>query len=194
MIEVVPDASTDTYDLVPDISINFAGGIRNADQAKWNPKRTVIRFNYRHRRAYNNTDGAFSVSPSGSLDDQWAAGRRRHPPSHARVGFDAGVRNLNAQMSWDANSGSPYTITTGTDDNGDSIFNDRPLATPRNSVRLPWRSTLLRERVVHDSDRQGARARGRASRRGRTARPRRPAVVRARGVRRASRSACRRRT
>jgi len=30
---------------------------------------------------------------------------------------------------------------TGTDDNGDSIFNDRPLMTPRNSVRLPWRST-----------------------------------------------------
>ena len=52
------------------------------------------------------------------------------------------LRNLNAQVSWDANSGAPYTITTGTDDNGDSIFNDRPVLTPRNSVRLPWRSTL----------------------------------------------------
>jgi hypothetical protein len=45
-------------------------------------------------------------------------------------------------MSWDANSGSPYTITTGLDNNGDSIFNDRPPLTPRNSVRLPWRSTF----------------------------------------------------
>jgi hypothetical protein len=52
------------------------------------------------------------------------------------------LRNLNAQFNWDANSGAPYTITTGTDDNGDSIFNDRPLSTPRNSVRLPWRSTF----------------------------------------------------
>jgi hypothetical protein len=52
------------------------------------------------------------------------------------------LRNLNAQVSWDANSGAPYTITTGTDDNGDSIFNDRPLLTPRNSARLPWRSTV----------------------------------------------------
>ena len=51
-------------------------------------------------------------------------------------------RNLNAQMSWDANSGSPYTITTGIDENGDSIFNDRPFQVPRNSVRLPWRSTI----------------------------------------------------
>ena len=45
-------------------------------------------------------------------------------------------------MSWDSNSGAPYTITTGIDENGDSIFNDRPLNVPRNSVRLPWRSTL----------------------------------------------------
>jgi hypothetical protein len=52
------------------------------------------------------------------------------------------LRNLNAQVSWEANSGAPYTITTGTDDNGDSIFNDRPARTSRNSARLPWRSTM----------------------------------------------------
>jgi hypothetical protein len=126
VIEVVPDASTHTYDVVQEVSVNFAGGIRNADQAKWNPKRTVIRFNYRHRRAYNNSDGAFSVSRHrmrGSVSTQ-------------------ALRSLNAQLSWDTNSGGPYTITTGTDDNGDSIFNDRPVLTPRNSLRLPWRSTF----------------------------------------------------
>jgi hypothetical protein len=102
----------------------------------------VIRFNYRHRRAHNNTDGAFSVSPSGSLDDQWASASSdtRH---RLRGSFSTqAVQHLNAQISWDANSGAPYTITTGFDDNGDSIFNDRPLLTPRNSARLPWRSTL----------------------------------------------------
>jgi hypothetical protein len=142
VIEVVPDASMHTYDLVPDFSLNFAGGIRNADQAKWNPRRTTIRFNYRHRRAYNNTDGAFSVPPTGSLDDQWAAagGDTRHR-MRGSVSTQA-LRNLNAQVSWDSNSGAPYTITTGLDDNGDSIFNDRPVLTRRNSVRLPWRSTF----------------------------------------------------
>jgi hypothetical protein len=142
IIEVTPDASMNTYDLVPDLSVNFAGGIRNADQAKWNPKRTTIRLNYRHRRAYNNTDGAFSIPPSGSLEDQWgpAGGDQRHR-WRASVSTQA-YRNLNAQMSWDANSGSPYTITTGIDENGDSIFNDRPFDVPRNSVRLPWRSTI----------------------------------------------------
>ena len=142
VIEVVPDASAHSYDLVPDFSVNFAGGIRNADQKKWNPRRTNIRFNYRHHRGYNNTDGAFSVSPTGSLDDQWApaGGDTRHR-LRASVSTSA-YRNFNANLSWDANSGAPYTITTGTDDNGDSIFNDRPLLTPRNSVRLPWRSTF----------------------------------------------------
>lgn len=142
IIEVTPDASMDTYDLVPDVSINFAGGVRTADQAKWNPRRTTVRLNYRHRRAFNNTDGAFSVSPSGSLDDQWgpASSDTRHR-LRASVSTQA-YRNLNAQLSWDANSGSPYTITTGIDENGDSIFNDRPFRVPRNSVRLPWRSTI----------------------------------------------------
>jgi hypothetical protein len=142
IIEVVSDASMHTIDVVPDFSVNFAGGLRNANTARWNPLRTVVRFNYRYRRAENNTDGAFSVSPSGSLEDQWA-----YAPSDTRHRMRGSLstqalRNLNAQLSWDANSGAPYTITTGTDDNGDSIFNDRPLLTPRNSVRLPWRSTL----------------------------------------------------
>jgi len=142
VIEVVSDASMRTIDVVPDFSVNFAGGLRNANTAKWNPRRTVVRFNYRYRRAENNTDGAFSVSPTGSLDDQWswASSDTRHR-MRGSVSTQA-LRNLNAQVSWDSNSGAPYTITTGTDDNGDSIFNDRPILTPRNSARLPWRSTF----------------------------------------------------
>ena len=131
-----------TIDLVPEASVNFAGGVRNANAARWDLRRTNVRFNYRYRRAENNTDGAFSVPPTGSLDDQWsdASSDQRHR-FRASVSSQA-LRNLNAQFSWDANSGGPYTITTGTDDNGDSIFNDRPVLTPRNSERLPWRSTF----------------------------------------------------
>ena len=142
IIEVVSDASTHTLDVVPEVSVNFAGGVRSANTARWNPLRTVIRFNYRHRRAHNNSDGAFSVPPTGSLGDQWsfASSDTRHR-LRGSISTQA-LRNVNAQVSWDASSGAPYTITTGTDDNGDSIFNDRPVLTPRNSVRLPWRSTL----------------------------------------------------
>lgn len=109
---------------------------------KWNPRRTVIRFHYRYHRGFNNSDGAFSVPPT---DRSPISGRpRRATPFTASADRSRpkALRNLNAQISLDANSGSPYTITTGSDDNGDSIFNDRPLLTPRNSLRLPWRATL----------------------------------------------------
>jgi hypothetical protein len=142
VIAAVSDASRDMYDLSPDININLSGGVRNTTQARWNPKRTVIRFSYRYRRNYNNSDGPFNPPPSGSLADQWAP-----TSSDTRHGMRGSIstqalRNLNAQVSLDANSGAPYTITTGFDDNGDSIFNDRPLLTPRNSLRLPWRTTI----------------------------------------------------
>ena len=51
----------------------------------------MIRFNYRHRRAYNNTDGAFSVLAERLARRSVGAGRRRHASSHARLGVDAGA-------------------------------------------------------------------------------------------------------
>ena len=43
-----------------------------------------------------------------------------------------GVRaGFNMQVS----SALPYNITTGVDDNGDTVFNDRPLGVERNSAR-----------------------------------------------------------
>ena len=55
------------------------------------------------------------------------------------IGF--GIRaGLQAQYS----SAPPYNITTGRDDNGDTVFNDRPLGVTRNSARGAdqWNVTL----------------------------------------------------
>ena len=38
-------------------------------------------------------------------------------------------RNLNVGLSWQANDGYPYPLTTGEDNNGDGILNDRPAGT-----------------------------------------------------------------
>jgi hypothetical protein len=45
------------------------------------------------------------------------------------------VRNLLAQVNVNSFSGSPYTIRTGFDENGDLIFNDRPAGVARNTER-----------------------------------------------------------
>jgi len=54
------------------------------------------------------------------------------------------IRNLTMSLSFFANSASPLTILTGTDDNGDGILNDRPAGVGRNSARVPgyWNASM----------------------------------------------------
>jgi hypothetical protein len=45
------------------------------------------------------------------------------------------LRNLNANIGFNASSAQPYTIKTGIDTNRDLVFNDRPDGIGRNSAR-----------------------------------------------------------
>jgi hypothetical protein len=45
------------------------------------------------------------------------------------------IGDLSISLNARAQSGSPYNITTGRDDNGDGLFNDRPSGVSRNSAR-----------------------------------------------------------
>jgi hypothetical protein len=82
---------------------------------------------------YGDSDGPFSTpSNNYSLRSDW--GRRTQP----RHQFNTTVNSklffgifLTGAMS--ANSGTPYNITTGLDDNFDTNFNDRPEGVHRNS-------------------------------------------------------------
>ena len=94
-------------------------------------------------RAYNDTGGA-GVLPANSLDlsGEWSRADfdRRHRFDWfgtARVGdwFRVGV-------SLELESGRPYTLTTGRDDNGDGIARDRPAGVRRNSENGPGQATL----------------------------------------------------
>ncbi len=51
-------------------------------------------------------------------------------------------KNLNISAIFTANSPLPYTVTTGRDDNEDSIFNDRPVGIPRNGKRGEWQKQV----------------------------------------------------
>ncbi|MGI8469166.1 MAG: hypothetical protein ACR2N3_12015, partial [Pyrinomonadaceae bacterium] len=48
------------------------------------------------------------------------------------------LKNINISPSFRLESGFPYTITTGKDDNGDTVFNDRPIGIGINSERGEW--------------------------------------------------------
>lgn len=100
----------------------------------WNRGLSVSGF-YNLGRNYDNTDGAFAIPASIFLAEEWgpALFDRRHN-GHVALTSTA-LRNLSARLSVTGSSAPPLTIRTGTDDNGDLIFNDRPAGVGRNSAR-----------------------------------------------------------
>jgi hypothetical protein len=95
--------------------------------------------NYGLGKSENNTEGSFSVPATGTLATEWG-------PSNfdVRHRFSVGIstnalKNLSGSIYFNSSTGSPYTIRTGSDDNGDLIFNDRPAGVGRNTERTPWR-------------------------------------------------------
>jgi hypothetical protein len=106
------------------------------------PLRTTFRVTYWLARSDNNVDGPFIVPPTGTLATEWgpSPGDRRHR-FQIQLNSQA-LKNLNATLSLAGNTGTPYTITTGFDDNNDSIFNDRPIGVGRDSVRTATQATV----------------------------------------------------
>jgi hypothetical protein len=129
VIESVSDASFLGRQLQANLTLSLA-------------PRETLRVSYTFSRQDNNSDGAFSVPASGSLATEWgpAPFNRRH---RVQASFSSqAIKNVNAMVSLAANTGTPYTITTGFDDNGDGIFNDRPAGIGRDTRRMPGQFTL----------------------------------------------------
>ena len=142
IIQTVSDAENHFDQLSTTINVNFAGGVRNAGTPRWNLRRTTLRFAYWIARANNNSDGPFVVPPSGALATEWAptVEDRRH---RYQVALNTqALKNLNASLTLAAATGRPYNITSGFDDNNDSIFNDRPAGVGRNSARTTSQATV----------------------------------------------------
>ena len=94
-------------------------------------------------RAYNNT-GGINTRPANNYDltGEWARADfdERHR-FNVLGAFKAGDW-FNLGMTVALTSGRPYSLTTGRDDNHDTIANDRPLGVRRNSLQGPGAATL----------------------------------------------------
>jgi hypothetical protein len=100
------------------------------------PARRLFLFaNYTWNDQRNDTDGPFSLpADSYNLGAEWAraAGVPRQIGSAV---FNSNLtKRLRLGVSTTARSGVPYTITTGHDDNGDTVFTDRPAGVGRNTA------------------------------------------------------------
>jgi hypothetical protein len=138
-VDAVGEAKSQGIDL--SMNLNYA------------PKRIFGTINYRLAKAMNDGDSATSLPVNGgNLDAEWGPARgdvRHRIFGFASVPLKYGLRsNLNMRYE----SGTPYNITTGLDDNADNVLNDRPAGVGRNSargdgqlnidLRLSWQKSL----------------------------------------------------
>jgi hypothetical protein len=142
VVEVVPDGESRLHQVQFSLNVNPGALLPafNAPLIKWS--RTTLFVNYTWSQLQNNTDGPFSTPATGNLADEWGRGAQDIPQRFSVTLNSQVVRNLLTQINVNGNSGSPYTIRTGLDGNGDLIYNDRPLGVARNTERAPTQWTL----------------------------------------------------
>jgi hypothetical protein len=93
-----------------------------------------LNFSYSLSSSYDDTGGTFSL-PANTYDLSREWGRSSNFQRHsifAGYNFNLPWR-ISANTRLRANSGRPYNITTGSDDNGDTHTNDRPEGVSRNT-------------------------------------------------------------
>jgi hypothetical protein len=165
VIEVASDAASRLHQLQLDATLN-PGAMLPAFRGpfiSW--KRTTVFANYTLASIRNNTDGPFSIPPTGDLAAEWGPasggggvvffgpfGDGGGPPqltltrdirSRLNVTFNNQiVRNLLLGLNVNTNTAPPYTMLSGRDDNLDGIFNDRPSAIGRNTLRASGQTTV----------------------------------------------------
>ena len=135
LVQVLGDATSRQNTLNAFMQISLTPPQMGPPKERWSWKRTNFGINYTLGKSENDTDGAFAVPATGSLAAEW--GPAQNDVRH-RIGafFGAGwLKNFNANLNLNYSSGSPYTVRTGLDDNGDQIFNDRPAGVARGSLR-----------------------------------------------------------
>jgi len=118
------------------------GGAANPANRRWYWRRLNVFGNLGLGRSLNDTQGAFNIPATGLLGDDWGPANN---DVHRRINVgisSSQLRNLNANININVSSAPPYTILTGTDDNGDLVFNDRPFDVGRNTVRASGQWTI----------------------------------------------------
>jgi len=142
IVQVVGDASSRAQSVNTSISYSLAPPSPTLSQARFNWRRTSVSANVYFGKIENNTDGPFSLLPSNTVTTEWGPS-----PNDVRRRLNMGInttmlKNFSAFITLVAGTGTPYSIRTGYDDNGDLVFNDRPPGVGRNTARQPGQWTM----------------------------------------------------
>ena len=144
-----PSAGTRPYGDVGNLYQYESDGLFNQNQIITNLNlhlgMKVALFGFYSLNFANSNSSGVSSFPSNQYDIAQDYGRAAFDVRHRLFlgGSFSLPKGLRLSPFMLANSGSPFNITTGQDDNGDSIFNDRPTyapagATGTNIVKTQW--------------------------------------------------------
>ncbi|MGI9036163.1 MAG: hypothetical protein ACR2GD_09010 [Pyrinomonadaceae bacterium] len=103
------------------------------------PKAVTFNTRYRLAKATSDFDGIFDLPVDNynlNLERGFSSLDRRHYFT-GNLNFTL-LKKLQVTPIFRLQSPLPYTITTGRDDNGDTVFNDRPAGVKRNTKRGAW--------------------------------------------------------
>jgi hypothetical protein len=135
VIEVVTDTEIRRHEVFVNSTISLAAPSPALQQKRFNWRRLSMNAGYMYLRARNNSNGFFAPPPTGNIEDDWGPGPADSPYRVQIAMTSTQFRNLTANIGFFANSGGVYTLTTGTDDNGDGVINDRPRGVGLRSLR-----------------------------------------------------------
>jgi hypothetical protein len=126
VISTVTDAEVLRHEFYLNFTFSLLAPSPAANQAALNWRRLAVNGSYSYIRAKRNAIGPFDVPASGTLDTEWGNGPADNP-YRINVGLTSTqLKNLSVNLSVNASDGFPYMWTTGFDNNGDGLLNDRP--------------------------------------------------------------------
>ena len=120
--------------------------VRNSLQLGFNSrlfKKVSIFGGYTLAKRISDADGIFSLPSNNfnlSLDRGVSSNDQRHR-MYTYVSWTV-RKGIRISTTFNFNSPRPYSITTGFDDNNDTVFNDRPNGVERNTERGVWSKTV----------------------------------------------------
>jgi hypothetical protein len=142
IIETFSDGEVIWHELNLNFNLSLLGSTPAASRARFNWRRLAVIGSYAYVSSRANILGPFYVPPTGTLDTEWGRGASDMPYRFNVSLTSTQLRNLTAILALNASDGSPYTWTTGFDDNHDGILNDRPVGVGIRTLRAASQWTL----------------------------------------------------
>jgi hypothetical protein len=142
IISTVTDAEILRHEVFVNFSLSLMRPSPAAANARFNWRRLAANGSYSYIRAKRNAMGAFDVPATGTLETEWGNGPADNP-YRVNVGVTSTqLKNLSVNLSVNASDGFVYNETTGFDNNGDGLLNDRPAGVGIWALRTPAIWTL----------------------------------------------------